>query len=174
MKVPDPELEAFASDRYAKMKYRLRARYDNQGRCYQAAVPLPFSRVEFSNWVAGVFRSQGMTKCFYCEWPISLETTQLDHRTPLGQGGSPELWNLVPTCEACNQLKGEVSEDGFRLLKQFLAGDTQLEAPLNPIDAQNIRGRLQSQLKLAKWKQRRLKQEAAQQAVRIVPHQREA
>lgn len=164
MKAPDPELEAFASARYQAMRHRLRAKYDKQGRCYRPELPLPFSRQEFQNWCAGVFR-QGIAKCFYCEWPISLETTHFDHRTPIVQGGSAELWNLVPTCEACNQLKGALTEDGFHELKELLNR-------LSPTDAADIRGRLQSQLKLALWKQKRIRDDHV--PVQIVPHQRNA
>lgn len=154
-------LEAFAAKRYALMKYRFRAKYTKDGSCYRPGLPLPFGLKEFENWLDSIFR-QGIAKCFYCDWPISLEIAHFDHRMPVAQGGSLELWNLVPTCAACNQLKGALSEDAFLELKVLLAR-------LTPEDAADIRGRLQSQLKLALWKQKRMKAEKVQ----IVPHRRE-
>jgi hypothetical protein len=43
----------------------------------------------------------GMT-CFYCGL---LPATEIDHMIPLGQGGSSEPENLVPTCYPCNHAK---------------------------------------------------------------------
>lgn len=161
-RVPATELEAYGARRYQSIKGRFGAKYTKDGRCYRPAIPLPFSQRQFVEWLDQIFR-QGITKCFYCEWPISLEIAHFDHRMPVSQNGSLELWNLVPTCAACNQLKGAISEAGFFQLKELLLR-------LSPEDAADIRGRLQSQLKLARWKQSRLKAET----VRIVPHRREA
>ena len=44
-------------------------------------------------------------KCWYCRFPLSLETASIDHIIPLCDGGADEYFNLALTCWRCNSAK---------------------------------------------------------------------
>jgi len=59
-------------------------------------------------------------RCFYCAKPIcknslipDAELTK-DHMLPISRGGSDFIWNIVPSCQHCNDLKGNMTVDEFR------------------------------------------------------------
>lgn len=45
-------------------------------------------------------------KCFYCDEDFELVQLTRDHVVPRCEGGSEDLANQVPACQACNQRKG--------------------------------------------------------------------
>ncbi|MBC7939107.1 MAG: HNH endonuclease [Chitinophagaceae bacterium] len=45
-------------------------------------------------------------RCFYCGYPSSAATLEMDHVVPHSRGGSDRPWNLVPACWECNSGKG--------------------------------------------------------------------
>lgn len=46
-------------------------------------------------------------KCFYCLNPLPYKSVTIDHVIPLVKGGSNGQFNLVSSCAACNNAKGE-------------------------------------------------------------------
>ena len=58
--------------------------------------------------------------CFYCLKPLTLETINIDHKTPIGRNGQNEITNLCVSCEPCNRIKGNLKEDEFRQLLELL------------------------------------------------------
>lgn len=64
--------------------------------------------------------------CYYCRRTLNdrrasrrgdrckgLDYTK-DHKTPLARGG-PDIWhNIVPCCQRCNNLKGDMTASEFR------------------------------------------------------------
>ena len=57
----------------------------------------------------------GFFMCHYCERPMNMGETTLDHKQP--RGSHPELRfvmsNLVPCCAVCNFKKGSKSYESF-------------------------------------------------------------
>lgn len=62
-------------------------------------------------------RSQG-DKCCWCEEPLTLETSTLDHIVPLARGGTNGTDNFCLACEGCNHDRGhdmpEIKRGGER------------------------------------------------------------
>lgn len=46
-------------------------------------------------------------KCFYCQCQLTWKEKTIDHVIPKSKGGPHRLWNLVISCLACNQAKGD-------------------------------------------------------------------
>lgn len=44
--------------------------------------------------------------CHWCHTRLTLETATLDHRIPIGRGGSDQRDNWVLACEPCNRARG--------------------------------------------------------------------
>jgi hypothetical protein len=67
--------------------------------------------------------------CFYCGTPIGhakkkdqLGQTTKDHLTPRCRNGSNLPWNIVKACKSCNQLKGCLNLEEFRLVIAYRKG----------------------------------------------------
>ncbi|MFF4478729.1 HNH endonuclease [Streptomyces sp. NPDC001520] len=59
--------------------------------------------------------------CAYCDADFGPKVVcQVDHVTPLAEGGADELWNLAPACEGCNLGK---SDRPVEVWLAFLAGE---------------------------------------------------
>lgn len=101
---------------------------------------LPFTYAEYRQWVLEAFGGNwdSVIQCAYCTRLMNVQTFVTDHREPLKFGGSVNLDNLVLCCEDCNNLKGGMSEDGFRLLIQFSV------EYLHPQDASDMFGRMKN------------------------------
>jgi len=56
--------------------------------------------------------------CFYCGKDFSDDKTQ-DHVLPLSRRGSSSKRNLVDACLKCNQLKGILNLEEFRLVVAY-------------------------------------------------------
>lgn len=46
--------------------------------------------------------------CFYCNSLLDKTTWELDHFSPLSNGGENTIYNIVPSCNKCNRLKGSM------------------------------------------------------------------
>lgn len=46
-------------------------------------------------------------RCVYCGLQVSLATMTLDHVLPASRGGPGAKWNLVTSCQPCNQQKAD-------------------------------------------------------------------
>lgn len=57
-------------------------------------------------------------KCGYCGQDIDYKKMQVDHMTPLCNGGLNDIDNLLPTCRQCNHYKRGSNVEIFR--KQML------------------------------------------------------
>lgn len=105
-----------------KMASRLKEKVWHTGkRAGQVRVPareLPFTLAEFRAWAMKKI-GLGATKCFYCPRLIDVLHFEPDHYIPLSAHGSLGLDNLVPACEECNRLKGEMPPDDFIALIDF-------------------------------------------------------
>lgn len=53
-------------------------------------------------------------RCAYCGKEITLSEMQVDHKTPLHNGGTNQDDNLLPACKSCNHYKSTLSIDKFR------------------------------------------------------------
>src|SRR5208282_1153199 len=70
-----------------------------------------------------VVRNQiSMEFCFYCGKRLSVKNTTRDHKRPLSKGGSTSDYNIVMSCRGCNQDKGSISYEEFRVVLAFRAG----------------------------------------------------
>lgn len=56
--------------------------------------------------------------CFYCGAGV---TKHVDHFYPLAKGGTDHWWNLVRSCQRCNQRKGTSCGTAFLLRRLVLA-----------------------------------------------------
>lgn len=55
-------------------------------------------------------------RCAYCGKGMTLKDATRDHVVPKSKGGGNNVKNLLPTCKKCNQMKGDMSLDKFRLV----------------------------------------------------------
>lgn len=53
--------------------------------------------------------------CAYCGCVLKINNMTVDHLVPKSKGGRSDINNLLPTCRACNQKKGNLDLDLFRL-----------------------------------------------------------
>jgi hypothetical protein len=113
--------------------------YDSMAQRKQAKLAggLPFSRAEWSCWLLEQLGGtmEGVIKCHYCNLHLHVGLVTPDHKTALSRGGSLGLENLALACAKCNRVKGSCSEDGFRMLIDFLL-------TLHPSDMSDVLGRL--------------------------------
>ncbi len=59
--------------------------------------------------------------CFYCgtNYMNPFETFIIEHVVPLSRGGTNEIENLVPACEYCNEAKGTLFLDEWRIARPY-------------------------------------------------------
>ncbi len=73
--------------------------------------------------------------CHYCGRRAGPNVVlQIDHRLPVAAGGTNERANLVASCTACNQGKGDARPTAGRCIAEQHPGPFTLEA-LGPTDA---------------------------------------
>jgi 5-methylcytosine-specific restriction endonuclease McrA len=54
--------------------------------------------------------------CAYCgEYKADFKDLWIEHLQPVSRGGFHRKENIVPACQACNQRKGEMTLEEFRL-----------------------------------------------------------
>lgn len=60
-------------------------------------------------------KNQYGSRCYYCR--KKFENYTIDHRIPLCRGGDNKLKNLVLCCMTCNNQKGNLTEEEFKIYK---------------------------------------------------------
>lgn len=63
-------------------------------------------------------RDKQSDRCYYCsgEFRPGVYKSTIDHVIPLSEGGADDESNWVAACHRCNQCKGSMSENEFKLL----------------------------------------------------------
>jgi 5-methylcytosine-specific restriction endonuclease McrA len=84
-----------------------------------AAEVLPYTQAQFGKWLWSQIQLQ-VILCPYCHAPIDILSMELDHKVPLRRGGDMSFENRECICRRCNQCKGELTADEFRLLVTFM------------------------------------------------------
>lgn len=77
-------------------------------------------------------------QCPYCLTPIDILSLTLDHMTPRAMGGQFALDNMEIICRDCNERKGPMSHQAFRLLIDFIRRE------LAPVDQATLLSRLKA------------------------------
>jgi 5-methylcytosine-specific restriction endonuclease McrA len=70
-------------------------------------------------------RRLGIFRCFYCDKQLSRQKKTRDHLTPKSRNGSNRPNNIVDACRDCNQLKGSLTLEEFRVVIAFRFGVVQ-------------------------------------------------
>jgi 5-methylcytosine-specific restriction endonuclease McrA len=65
---------------------------------------------------------QGITRCFYCDRPLSRTKKTRDHLQPKSRNGSNQPRNIVDACRQCNCLKGQLTLEEFRVVIAYRFG----------------------------------------------------
>jgi len=74
------------------------------------------SRTPRTLWIEAIRKCDG--RCWFC----GRVAKTIDHATPRSRGGKNTADNLLPSCEYCNNLKGDLSVSQFRkYVKAILA-----------------------------------------------------
>lgn len=76
------------------------------------------TRDEARKWLKSVIKK--MTLCPFCQVPLSFGSFAVDHKQAINRGGSLALSNCHLTCVKCNRAKGNLNEDEFHALMDFL------------------------------------------------------
>jgi 5-methylcytosine-specific restriction endonuclease McrA len=63
-----------------------------------------------------------MSECFYCDKVLSRKLKTRDHVLPKSRHGSSQPNNMVDACRKCNQLKGSLTLEEFRLVIAYQKG----------------------------------------------------
>jgi 5-methylcytosine-specific restriction endonuclease McrA len=50
--------------------------------------------------------SRGVTSCYWCKEPITLDTSTIEHIVPLARGGLDNANNRTLACKPCNEARG--------------------------------------------------------------------
>ena len=58
--------------------------------------------------------------CPYCHKPIDPLDYSIDHKTPKNRGGPNDLSNLQLIDKKCNMVKGDLTDEEFKQLMEFL------------------------------------------------------
>jgi 5-methylcytosine-specific restriction endonuclease McrA len=103
----------------ASFRNRAQERKNKRGKVTRPRLVIPFDRRELADWLERKFPA-GVARCTYCNYPVDLFSVNLDHVVPVSLGGSMGLENLVPACEDCNRVKGELTATDFRKLRDLL------------------------------------------------------
>lgn len=60
--------------------------------------------------------------CYYCGKQVSRQKVTVDHVVPRSKGGSNSSRNKVDACRPCNEAKGSLSIEEFRLVMAYRQG----------------------------------------------------
>ena len=60
--------------------------------------------------------------CFYCGKKLSRRIATKDHVIPKSKGGGDSYQNIVNCCRDCNESKGNLLPNEFRVVMAFRAG----------------------------------------------------
>lgn len=64
----------------------------------------------------------GIYSCFYCDRTLSRQKKTRDHVQPVSRNGSNSPKNIVDACRQCNNLKGCLTLEEFRVVMAFRLG----------------------------------------------------
>lgn len=67
---------------------------------------------------AKLFGSRDTARCVFCRSILSFGTATLEHKIPLSHGGGWDLSNLALSCYDCNQERGNLDFETFRLQRK--------------------------------------------------------
>jgi 5-methylcytosine-specific restriction endonuclease McrA len=67
-------------------------------------------------------RRQGISRCFYCDRQLSRTKRTRDHLQPKSRNGSNRPHNIVDACRECNNLKGCLTLEEFRVVIAYRFG----------------------------------------------------
>jgi 5-methylcytosine-specific restriction endonuclease McrA len=145
----ESEFDRVTAERYGAMRQRFAETRKNwQGQ------ELPFTLLQYQRWFQSKLDDDGTGRCAYCNAPVNLGTAQTEHKMPPWRPtGTLALSNLAISCEKCNQQKGALSAEAFHRLREVLYN----EPVFQEIDRVSVLSRLQSQLKLVKVANLKLK-----------------
>lgn len=59
-------------------------------------------------------RKQG-GRCLYCTQPLTVRQATVEHRKPIGRGGTDTACNIDAACKPCNTAKGWLTKREFNL-----------------------------------------------------------
>lgn len=130
---------------YRNLVARLAEKRDKNDRIVRRGRTLPFTMLELRGRLRPQFDDFWETKCTYCQRVITAENFQPEHAVPLARGGDLTLTNIVPSCEDCNRIKGQLLPFEFKALRDGLR--TFSEAA-----QRDILGRLRGQMKFLGYK----------------------
>jgi len=86
-------------------------------------VPMP---AQFAEWLTSqpitIKRKQLYLTCYLTGALVPLDKIELDHRSPISQGGSFQVCNLGITSKRMNAAKGNRTEQEFKSLLELIAG----------------------------------------------------
>lgn len=137
------------ASRYYSLKKRVRKFYKMPN------LELPYSVEDYRFWVRTQLGDpSGTTVCAYCGTRVNFLTMITEHHIPLQQRGALTIDNLCVACAPCNDQKGCMMPQAFHELRLLgLNRDKFTE-----VDWDNLRGRLQNYMKLAKNQQAALRE----------------
>jgi 5-methylcytosine-specific restriction endonuclease McrA len=67
-------------------------------------------------------RRPGIYRCFYCDRLLSRTKKTRDHLQPKSRSGSNKPSNIVSACRQCNNLKGCLTLEEFRVVVAYRFG----------------------------------------------------
>jgi 5-methylcytosine-specific restriction endonuclease McrA len=67
-------------------------------------------------------RRLGIFRCFYCDRQLSRTKKTRDHLQPKSRNGSNRPQNIVDACRDCNNLKGCLTLEEFRVVIAYRFG----------------------------------------------------
>lgn len=67
-------------------------------------------------------RGSGGCRCYICGRGLTIDTMTIDHVIPRSKGGGNTFDNLMACCLGCNQEKGNMPWDYFRMLRALVIG----------------------------------------------------
>ena len=85
---------------------------------FNEAVQMCFSAPKMANKADRVKRKKGSTRklrermlrkiksCYWCNKPLTLDTSTLEHKVPLARGGLDNANNRTLACKECNEARG--------------------------------------------------------------------
>lgn len=78
--------------------------------------------------------------CFFCGKRLA-SGWHIDHYVARSLGGSDDLRNLVPACERCNRVKGDLPLSELYILRDILADEAGAERPPDACRMVKVKGR---------------------------------
>jgi hypothetical protein len=91
-----------------------RKNYPADPRYYIAPTPLVLTSGNRDRIIATLVSRDG-PRCRYCEQLLNVFQMTIEHLTPKSRGGSNRLHNLAISCDPCNNKKGSMNDEEYRL-----------------------------------------------------------